>query len=511
MVINFSCHQPNIFATLEEADSLVYINPQKALGKLDSIEKVMDTTEVQNYVYLRCLRFMAEDKLYITHKNVSDIQKLKDICAHTVNKRVKSMAYYVMGRLAYELHDFSKALSFYHKVLELLEEQENMQLRGLVYSQLGYTFVELGNPKLSLDFFRKAWRNDSIRRDTLGMLYDRRDMAMTYGCIGRKKTSIAMLRHMLGEIKHNEKFWEQQQDVLLLLANEYLDCNTDSACFYLRRVKKHDKDALLRIALITSSSYYYTINEDDSAKKYLQKCLESKNLHIKCDSYQGLIKIALENGLSDEAGKLFENYLMVTDSLNNETQDEKDKKDVALFEYVYQTEKNYALKQSNEHKLIVIVCFAIIVLLLVLLIAIYLQMGLVKKLKIQNKIKEWRLKTVVDETNSSKKIDKLQKQIGISEYLLQKKHIPDSEWEKIEELINDAFPDFKKKIYLCSALSEHEYHICLLAKIGLGTSKIAQLTVRAVSTISTTKQRIYKKIAKENASAEQFDELIKHL
>ena len=63
MVINFSCHQPNIFATLEEADSLVYINPQKALGKLDSIEKVMDTTEVQNYVYLRCLRFMAEDKL----------------------------------------------------------------------------------------------------------------------------------------------------------------------------------------------------------------------------------------------------------------------------------------------------------------------------------------------------------------------------------------------------------------------------------------------------------------
>ena len=66
-------------------------------------------------------------------------------------------------------------------------------------------------------------------------------------------------------------------------------------------------------------------------------------------------------------------------------------------------------------------------------------MGLVKKLKIQNKIKEWRLKTVVDETNSSKKIDKLQKQIGISEYLLQKKHIPDSEWEKIEELINDAF------------------------------------------------------------------------
>ena len=94
---------------------------------------------------------------------------------------------------------------------------------------------------------------------------------------------------------------------------------------------------------------------------------------------------------------------------------------------------------------------------------------------------------------------------------MQKKHIPDSEWEKIEELINDAFPDFKKKIYLCSALSEHEYHICLLAKIGLGTSKIAQLTVRAVSTISTTKQRIYKKIAKENASAEQFDELIKHL
>lgn len=510
LLVISSCRQSSTFASLEEADSIVYANPRKALVKLDSIEKVMDTTEVQNFVYLRCLRFMAEDKLYISHKNANEILKMKDICDHAVNKRVASMVYYVMGRLAYDSHDFSKALSFYHKVLELLEEQENLQLRGLVCSQLGYTFVELDNPKLSVDFFKKAWKNDSIKRDTLGMLYDKRDIAMAYSCMGKNKISIAMLRGMLDEMKHVEKFREQRKEVLLQLANGYMNCNTDSAYFYLQKVISLDTKVQMGTALM-ASSYYYSINEDDSAKKYLQKCLESKNLNIQRDSYQALIKIALENRQSHEAGDLFENYLLVTDSLNSDAQSDRDKKDVALFEYVYQTERNHALKQSNEHKVIVIVCFAVVVLLLLLLIAIYLQMGLVKKLKIQNKIKEWRLKSAVDDATISKKMDMLQKQIGIPEYLKQNKHIPDSEWESISEQINRAFPDFKKKLYLCSALSEHEYHICLLAKIGLGTSNIAQLTVRAVSTISTTKQRIYKKIAKENASAEQFDELIRLL
>lgn len=57
-------------------------------------------------------------------------------------------------------------------------------------------------------------------------------------------------------------------------------------------------------------------------------------------------------------------------------------------------------------------------------------------------------------------------------------------------------------------LSEHEFRVCLLIKAKVPTSKIALLTSRASSTISTTKQRLYKKLTSEQGSAENLDKLL---
>ena len=87
-------------------------------------------------------------------------------------------------------------------------------------------------------------------------------------------------------------------------------------------------------------------------------------------------------------------------------------------------------------------------------------------------------------------------------------HLSQEGWLSLEESVENHYPGFKEKLYSCSKLSEHEFRVCLLIKAKIPTSKIALLTSRASSTISTTKQRLYKKLTSEQGSAEDLDKLL---
>lgn len=60
----------------------------------------------------------------------------------------------------------------------------------------------------------------------------------------------------------------------------------------------------------------------------------------------------------------------------------------------------------------------------------------------------------------------------------------------------------------CNKLSSQQFHVCLLVKIKMPTSKIAILTSKAPSTISTTKQRLYEKITSNKGKAEDLDDFL---
>lgn len=141
----------------------------------------------------------------------------------------------------------------------------------------------------------------------------------------------------------------------------------------------------------------------------------------------------------------------------------------------------------------------------------YFQMSIVRKLQLKNKINELRLfSSSKDKPLEAQK--KIKEGINLDEYLSQEKHFSAEDWKRLETKVNQLYNGFTDRLYACLALSDNEYHICLLVKIGVTTKDIALLTSRTRQAISMAKQRLYKKITNEaKGKAEDLDEFVKNL
>ena len=54
-------------------------------------------------MYLRYLHFLLDDKLYVTHKNIPEIQKMVDFFEKSKDRRMLGRAFYALGRVASDL------------------------------------------------------------------------------------------------------------------------------------------------------------------------------------------------------------------------------------------------------------------------------------------------------------------------------------------------------------------------------------------------------------------------
>ena len=57
-------------------------------------------------------------------------------------------------------------------------------------------------------------------------------------------------------------------------------------------------------------------------------------------------------------------------------------------------------------------------------------------------------------------------------------------------------------------MSELEYQVCLLVKLRIVPSDIAAVLARDVSTISTVRSRLYKKVFGQKGGAKEWDEFL---
>lgn len=494
-------------SSLVEADSLVYTNPKAALEKLDSFAVRMDTTEEADVMCLRLLRAMVKDKLNHPLSSVAEVCEIVDFFENSRDELLLAKSYYLMGKIARNMYEDAKALTYFHRVLECLEKREDIRLCSLVHSQIAYVYCKQDDLKNALRHFQDAYKYDSLRNDTVGMLYGLRDMAMSYDYMGEKRLALNKYRLsqglLVGGINKGLK-----DEILLETADCYLDENLDSAQIYLMPFLK-SPEKLTSNAAHLAYVYYDMVGKEDSAIYYLHHTLQlAEDIAVKYDSSIRLARYFKSVGRFVEAQEYYDLSLSLSDSLRIESQQEKEMKGKALFEYVYQTEQVGKLKKEKLQNLMWILFFAVLIVIISTVFFYYWQLEIVKKIRIQSKLREWKLKAITYPRRDDMGKEYIIATLGLNEYLLGEKHLTETVWNEMEHEIDSMFPSFKKNIYSCCVLPSHEYHICMLVKLGIGTSKIAVLTNRAPSTISTAKQRIYKKITCETGNAEQFDKLL---
>lgn len=256
------------------------------------------------------------------------------------------------------------------------------------------------------------------------------------------------------------------------------------------------------------SLYYMKTNDFQLAEKELWELAANKRLDVRKHAYLQLTSLFLQQGKVERADSCFQEFVECSDSLELESESEKEAKGTALYDYMYQKERGNQLEIDNKNDLLLILLLGMILLILLSLVAFYWQMSIMKKIKLQNKLKDLKIHSILSPMDSAHLNEQILPQVGINANLSQGKHLSDEQWQKLQGVFNSHYPHFKDHLYSCSKLSEQEYHVCMLVKLGLGSSKISVLTSKAISTISTTKQRLFKKITREDGSADQLAELL---
>lgn len=84
----------------------------------------------------------------------------------------------------------------------------------------------------------------------------------------------------------------------------------------------------------------------------------------------------------------------------------------------------------------------------------------------------------------------------------------EEEWPKLEQHLKTLYPGFISQLRSLYPMSELEYHTCLLIKLRIAPTDIAAVLARDVSTISTLRNRLYKKVFGPNGGAKEWDEFL---
>ena len=86
--------------------------------------------------------------------------------------------------------------------------------------------------------------------------------------------------------------------------------------------------------------------------------------------------------------------------------------------------------------------------------------------------------------------------------------LKEEDWQGIENQLKKVYPGFGSQLRGLHAMSELEYQVCLLIKLRIAPSDIATVLARDVSTISTVRSRLFKKVFDKKGGAREWDEFV---
>ena len=79
----------------------------------------------------------------------------------------------------------------------------------------------------------------------------------------------------------------------------------------------------------------------------------------------------------------------------------------------------------------------------------------------------------------------------------------------LKQEMDIAFNNFTSRLLdICPKLNDVELHVCCLVKLKISPKNIAHIVVRQKNTVSSIRERLYKKIHGELGTSKQFDEFI---
>lgn len=456
-------------------DSLCKYNPDRALSRLDNIE--CDTLKMSDgaKAYYHLLSVKVRDKLYIPIASNKEILKSVSVFHEIGDKEKEAWACFYVGRIYRNMQRNSMAIDFFHRACDL--QPDNNMIQKASYEQIAYLLRGQSMYKLALSAFRKTYEYNVYDDDTIGIIYNLRDIAGIYDVqknfhkadsLYTKALNLAILVNdslLIGRIK------SQMASLYQHMGKQNKAKNIlDEIGIY-----KDSADMGARLYILTK--YFSFVHNVDSSKFYLNQLAEYGNISEKAYSYKELAKFYLSydvhksSVLLDKADSL-ENILENAGSIEQAT--------ISQMNFMYEHEN----KKSNV--IYSIVVFSILCLVLLM----YFIYG----------TKKGKKETCID-SDIAHKILSSSEPMKMSEEC----------WNSLSDYINNTYPGFMENTLVKGNLSAKEYRICMLIKIKTPLTKIAGMMFVSKSAITNARTSMYSKMFQIKGKARDFDDYIASL
>ena len=553
------------------ADSIMDVDDDSAtvaIRMLDGVKPQLPEFSQSQKMRYELLRHKAMNKACITFKSDSVMKEVVDYYDHHGSANERMLANYVLGCVYRDMHETPMALEYYNKATEQADTTAADCDYGTlyrVYSQMGFLFSKQYLPYQLLDAFGKAVKYAYLAKDTLNAIINYQNRENAYSYLGNKDSVIAINLHAATMFKQignnyaaaiafgcNYNYYVEKEDTLNAL-------KTFKAYFSTGYEGNSEYEDSKAYVLCQKGTYYMFTAQLDSAYNNLQQSLRL------CKSYS--IKAATTKALAQYYAKVNQpamamKYALQSSEYNDSDLIEARKTQLQQVQAMYDYSRNQEVAKRAEQKakrsmqmnyMIVLAC----IMLFLLLSYIYRKQLALKKKKIAvskllyedsllklKRLQDEKAKLVSENDNKlaqiitekEKTINKLKAEINdIQEkYSLSsmsdvelalmdssiykkikfievhpKKNMSEEDWKELADTVEKAIPNFIPR--LKNKLSDKDYQICLLIRLGFSTSLIARLLDLSVAAISKSRKTMLKKICGKIGKPKDFDEYVLHI
>lgn len=556
---------------MQRADSIMNVNDDSAkvaIRMLDGVKsKLPEFTQAQKMRY-ELLRHKAMNKACITFTSDSVMKEVVDYYDHHGSANERMLANYVLGCVYRDIHEVPLALEYYNKATEQADTTAADCDYGTlyrVYSQMGFLFSKQYLPYQLLDAFGKAEKYAYLAKDTLNAIINYQNRENAYSYLGNKDSVIAINLHAATMFKQignnyaaaiafgcNYNYYVEKEDTLNAL-------KTFKAYFSTGYEGNSEYEDSKAYVLCQKGTYYMFTAQLDSAYNNLQQSLRL------CKSYS--IKAATTKALAQYYAKVNQPAMAMKYALQSSEYNDSDLIEArktqlqqvkAMYDYGRNQEiaRRAELKAKRSTQMNYMIVFACVVLFLFLSYVYRKQLALKKKRIAASKLvyedcllklkrlqeekaqlvaeKDKKLAQIITEKENAisklvSEIHDIQNRYSLSSmsdaYLVLKnssiykkiqcieahplEEMTEEDWTELADTVEELIPNFIPM--LKNRVSDRDYRICLLIRLGIPASLMARLLNLSDAAISKSRKTMLKKLCGKVGKPKEFDEYVLHI
>lgn len=184
--------------------------------------------------------------------------------------------------------------------------------------------------------------------------------------------------------------------------------------------------------------------------------------------------------------------------------------DEAVRHYVLSTTER-RLKSVN-HRLV----YALIAALVCLLVAVQIAMAKHERVRRADcRLREIEEERILRPQPVKMALKEVERNFFASDYyrslhksITEGQRLKQAEWDELEQHLNAVYPNFTNHLLSLYPMSELEYQVSLLIKLRIAPTDMANVLLRDISTISSTRSRLYQKVFHRKGSSREWDDFV---